>query len=84
MWLFSIGNGAEIRPLEMGRKSPEQKRLFPSPGCDFHFLNLFCISHLEVVPPIECELLHVAFKAWMLLEGPVALYLIPNINLNEA
>ena len=22
-WLFSIGNGAEIRPLEMGRKSPE-------------------------------------------------------------
>ena len=21
-WLFSIGNGAEIRPLEMGRKSP--------------------------------------------------------------
>ena len=20
-WLFSIGNGAEIRPLEMGRKS---------------------------------------------------------------
>ena len=22
MWLFSIGNGAEIRPLEMGRKSP--------------------------------------------------------------
>ena len=22
MWLFLIGNGAEIRPLEMGRKSP--------------------------------------------------------------
>ena len=22
-WLFSIGNGAEIRPLEMGRKSPD-------------------------------------------------------------
>ena len=22
-WLFSIGNGAEIWPLEMGRKSPE-------------------------------------------------------------
>ena len=22
-WLFSIGNGDEIRPLEMGRKSPE-------------------------------------------------------------
>ena len=22
-WLFSIGNGAEIRPLEMGRTSPE-------------------------------------------------------------
>ena len=21
-WLFSIGNGAESRPLEMGRKSP--------------------------------------------------------------
>ena len=21
-WLFSIGNGAEIRPLETGRKSP--------------------------------------------------------------
>ena len=21
-WLFFIGNGAEIRPLEMGRKSP--------------------------------------------------------------
>ena len=21
MWLFSIGNGTEIRPLEMGRKS---------------------------------------------------------------
>ena len=21
-WLFSIGNGAEIRPLEKGRKSP--------------------------------------------------------------
>ena len=21
-WLFSIGNGAEIWPLEMGRKSP--------------------------------------------------------------
>ena len=21
-WLFLIGNGAEIRPLEMGRKSP--------------------------------------------------------------
>ena len=21
-WLFSIGNGAEIRPLEMGKKSP--------------------------------------------------------------
>ena len=21
-WLFSIGNGAEIQPLEMGRKSP--------------------------------------------------------------
>ena len=23
-WLFSIGNGAKIRPLEMGRKSPER------------------------------------------------------------
>ena len=23
-WLFLIGNGAEIRPLEMGRKGPEQ------------------------------------------------------------
>ena len=22
-WLFSIGNGAHIRPLEMGRKSPK-------------------------------------------------------------
>ena len=22
MWLFLIGNGAEIRPLEMGRKCP--------------------------------------------------------------
>ena len=22
MWLFFIGNGAEIRPLEMGRKGP--------------------------------------------------------------
>ena len=22
MWLFLIGNGAEIRPLEMGRKGP--------------------------------------------------------------
>ena len=22
-WLFLIGNGAEIQPLEMGRKSPE-------------------------------------------------------------
>ena len=22
-WLFSIGNGAEIRPLKMGRKSPD-------------------------------------------------------------
>ena len=22
-WLFLIGNGAEIRPLEMGRKSPD-------------------------------------------------------------
>ena len=22
-WLFSIGNGAEIPPLEMGRKSPD-------------------------------------------------------------
>ena len=22
-WLFSIGNGAQIRPLEMGRKSPD-------------------------------------------------------------
>ena len=22
-WLFSIGNGAEIQPLEMGRMSPE-------------------------------------------------------------
>ena len=21
-WLFSIGNGAEIRPIEKGRKSP--------------------------------------------------------------
>ena len=21
-WLFLIGNGAEVRPLEMGRKSP--------------------------------------------------------------
>ena len=56
----------------------------PSPGCDFDFLHLFCVSHLKVVPPIECELLHVAFKAWMLLEGPVALYLVPNVNLNEA
>ena len=25
MWLFSIGNGTEIQPLEMGRKSPVQK-----------------------------------------------------------
>ena len=24
-WLFSIGNGAEIRPLEKGRKSPAIK-----------------------------------------------------------
>ena len=24
MWLFSIGNGAEIQPLEKGRKSPEK------------------------------------------------------------
>ena len=23
MWLFLIGNGAEIRPLEMGRKGPD-------------------------------------------------------------
>ena len=23
MWLFSTGNGTEIRPLEMGRKSPD-------------------------------------------------------------
>ena len=23
MWLFLIGNGAKIRPLEMGRKGPE-------------------------------------------------------------
>ena len=23
MWLFSIGNGAKIQPLEKGRKSPE-------------------------------------------------------------
>ena len=30
-WLFSIGNGAEMRPLEMGRKSPENLpfSLFP-------------------------------------------------------
>ena len=26
-WLFSIENGAEIRPLEMGRKSPVFKEL---------------------------------------------------------
>ena len=26
-WLFSIGNGAEIRPLEMGRKGPEKKSI---------------------------------------------------------
>ena len=26
-WLFSIWNGAEIRPLEMGRKSPAQSML---------------------------------------------------------
>ena len=25
MWLFSIGNEAEIRPLEMGRKFPRDK-----------------------------------------------------------
>ena len=25
-WLFSIGNGAEIRPLEMGRKSPGRNK----------------------------------------------------------
>ena len=23
MWLFLFGNGAETRPLEMGRKSPD-------------------------------------------------------------
>ena len=26
-WLFSIGNGAEIRPLEKGRKGPELKKV---------------------------------------------------------
>ena len=25
-WLFSIGNGAEIRPLEKGRKCPDLSR----------------------------------------------------------
>ena len=25
-WLFSIGSGAEIRPQEMGRKSPELRK----------------------------------------------------------
>ena len=26
MWLFSIGNGAKIQPLEKGRKSPALSR----------------------------------------------------------
>ena len=27
-WLFLIGNGVEVRPLEMGRKGPEVHGLF--------------------------------------------------------
>ena len=27
-WLFFIGNGAEIRPLEMGRKGPANDRKY--------------------------------------------------------
>ena len=27
-WLFFIGNGAEIRPLEMGRKGPDNDRKY--------------------------------------------------------
>ena len=27
-WLFSIGNGVEIGPLEMGRKSPDFNKIY--------------------------------------------------------
>ena len=36
-WLFLIENGAEIRPLEKGRKSPEKLHQFdPGPDPYFH------------------------------------------------
>ena len=38
-WLFLIGNGAEIRPLEKGRKSPEKKDLAWN---RFFFLSYSC------------------------------------------
>ena len=43
-WLFSIGNGAEIQPLEMGRKSPEDSLVRPC----LHNL-WFVTSYLEVL-----------------------------------
>ena len=41
MWLFSIENGAEIRPLEMGRKSPVQ--------CSFRGVNALSTSEFQPV-----------------------------------
>ena len=50
MWLFYIGNGAEIRPLEMGRKSPENIPL-PRPGL---VLGGRLISMLMVLSCFTC------------------------------
>ena len=43
-WLFSIGNGAEIRPLVMGRKFPELDCTFTQSFQSIH------LSHLQLVP----------------------------------
>ena len=42
MWLFSIGNGPEIWPLEKGRKCPEKnlKNVFHEGFFPYFFLNL--------------------------------------------
>ena len=40
MWLFSIGNGVEIRPLEKGRKSPAEYSHFGS----IHYELLFAVQ----------------------------------------
>ena len=56
-WLFSIGNGAEIQPLEKGRKCPDITRTCTF-TCSIHIgpgMKLYVISYPLVITCFGCS-----------------------------